>query len=108
MSARVNVGLFLVEVQQSIVALGTFCDDMDGIVIAGEPARDKLAELLGDSLEVSAAFRELVETQRETLRMLEAAHRQLGMWTDDNKRIQRARTALANFAPTEEQSRGES
>ncbi len=55
----------------------------------------------GGNLEVSelivtrAAVAELIETQRETLRMLEAAHRQLGMWTDDNPRIQRAKSALA-------------
>jgi hypothetical protein len=92
---KINVGLFLVEVQQSIVAIGTFCDDLDTLTIASEPARDKLAELLGKSIAVSDAFGELVATQQETLRMLEAAYRQLGMWTDDNKRIQRALNALA-------------
>lgn len=44
-----------------------------------------------------AAVVDLIATQRETLRMLEAAYRQLGMWTDDNRRIQRAKAALANM-----------
>lgn len=44
-----------------------------------------------------AAVAELVETQRTTLRMLEAAHRGMGMWTDDNPRIVRARAALLPF-----------
>lgn len=48
-----------------------------------------------DLLSVSAAVAELIETQRDTLRMLEAANRQLGMYTHRNKRIQRARDALA-------------
>lgn len=91
----VDVGLFLVEVQQSITAIGTFCDDIDKLTIASVPARDKLAELLGESIAVSFAFRELAATQKDTLRMLESAHRQLGMRPDDNKRIQRAKLALA-------------
>jgi hypothetical protein len=91
---KVDVGIFLVEVQQSITAIGTFCDDLDTLTIASEPARDKLAELLIQSIEVSQVVRELVATQRETLKMLEAAHRQLGMWTGDNKRIQRAVAVL--------------
>lgn len=41
-----------------------------------------------------AAVKELAETQRVTLRMLEAAHRGMGMWTGDNPRIVRARAAL--------------
>jgi len=45
-------------------------------------------------LQARADFYELAETQRETLRMLEAAYRQLGMWTGDNKRINRAKAAL--------------
>jgi len=53
-----------------------------------------------DLVMAALAVAELVVTQRETLRMLEAAHRQLGMWTDDNKRIQRARAALANVGGT--------
>jgi len=91
----VDVGLFLVEVQQSLTAVGTFCDDLDKLTIASEPARDKLAELLGKSIAVSFAIRELAATQKDTLRMLEAAHRQLGMRPDDNERIQRAKLALA-------------
>ena len=51
-------------------------------------------------LQARADFVELAETQRETLRMLEAAHRQLGMWTDSNKRIQRAKAALARIGST--------
>ncbi len=45
---------------------------------------------------LAAAIAELIETQRETLRMLEAAHRQLGMCSTDNPRILRARRAIAN------------
>jgi hypothetical protein len=49
------------------------------------------------AMRAHAAVAELIETQRETLRMLEAAHRQLGMWTGDNKRILRAKAALARI-----------
>jgi len=38
---------------------------------------------------------QLLEHLKTTLRMLEAAHRQLGMWTADNPRIQAARAAIA-------------
>lgn len=41
------------------------------------------------------AVMHLMETQADTLRMLEAAHRALGMWVADNQRIARARMALA-------------
>ena len=38
---------------------------------------------------------ELVEALADTLRMLEAAYRTLGMYHDDSKRIAKARAALA-------------
>lgn len=37
---------------------------------------------------------ELAATQRDTLRMLEAAQRQLGMYSADNPRVKRAIAAL--------------
>lgn len=37
----------------------------------------------------------------ELLRMVEAAHRSLGMWTDTNPRIVKARTALSHHSPTQ-------
>lgn len=43
------------------------------------------------------AIAELVATQRDTLRMLEAAHREIGMWDGENKRVLRAKAALAFF-----------
>lgn len=46
-------------------------------------------------VEAHTAVDELIATQRDTLKMLEAAHRQLGMWTGDNKRIERAKKAIA-------------
>jgi galactokinase len=41
---------------------------------------------------------ELVEALSDTLRMLEACHRQLGMYTKDNKRTEKARAVLAKAA----------
>jgi hypothetical protein len=40
------------------------------------------------------ALMALPDALRNTLRMLEAAHRQLGMYTKDNPRIVKARAAL--------------
>jgi len=40
------------------------------------------------------AVTELAATQRDTLRMLEAAHRQLGMYSADNPRVKRAIAAI--------------
>lgn len=54
-------------------------------------------ELLESLDEARSAVSELAVTQRETLRMLEAAHRDMGLWTDDNPCIVRARAALAPF-----------
>lgn len=52
-----DLALFMVEIQQSIVAISTCCD-LDDLTIAGEPAADKLAQLLGDSLDLQNEFRE--------------------------------------------------
>ena len=41
------------------------------------------------------AHDDLVAALNDTLKMLEAAHRQLGMYSADNPRIVKARTALA-------------
>lgn len=66
--------------QKSVAALST--------QLCGE------GELAGDLENAMKDVFELLDTQQETLRMLEAAHRQLGMWVDDNKRIKRARFAI--------------
>ena len=66
---------------------------MDGYVGKVE---EEWYETATDLREARATVAELIETQSETLRMLEAAHRTLGMWTDENPRILRARAALAN------------
>lgn len=52
-----DLGLFMVEVQQSIVAVGTFCE-IDDLTIASAPAKDKLAELLAESIDLQPALRE--------------------------------------------------
>jgi len=54
---RCDLGLFMVEVQQSIVAVGTFCE-LDDLTIASVPAKDKLSELLAESLDLQRALRE--------------------------------------------------
>ena len=56
---------------------------------------DAGSALADDVLAARDAVATLVETQRETLLMLESAYRDLGMQAGDNKRIQRARDALA-------------
>lgn len=42
-----------------------------------------------------AAAPDLLETSETLLRMLEAAYRELGMWSDDNKRVVAAKAAIA-------------
>jgi hypothetical protein len=51
-------------------------------------AIDRMAARLETRSEISEAL-------KDTLRMLEAAYRQLGMWSKDNPRIMKARAALA-------------
>lgn len=46
-------------------------------------------------LRTAAAAPALLEALTESTRMLEAAHRDLGMWSDTNPRIMRHRAAIA-------------
>lgn len=48
-----------------------------------------------DNARVFAAAPDLLAALRESTRMLEAAYRDLGRWTDDNPRIVKHRAAIA-------------
>jgi hypothetical protein len=52
-------------------------------------------EMAEPNARLIAAAPDLLEACRDLLKMVEAAHRQLGMWTGDNPRILTARAAIA-------------
>ena len=54
----------------------------------------EISRLEARESELEAENGRLRDALADTLRMLEAAHRQLGMWSKDNPRIVKARAAL--------------
>lgn len=85
-----DLALFMVEIQQSIVAVGTFCD-LDNLTISSEPAADKLAELLGQSLDLQHEFR---EWRNASLAAIESLRH-----TGHNLHADRLESALAHIKP---------
>ena len=69
-------------------------DTMKKVVAALSTQMCGEGELAGELEDAMEDVFELLDTQQETLKMLEAAHRQLGMFTGDNKRIKRAKFAI--------------
>lgn len=78
---------------------------MSGSAVAD--IQQKCALLSDHNITLRAQRDELLEELKSVLRMLEAAQRSLGMWTDKNPRIAQARAAIAKVTTEEMLRRAE-
>ena len=100
---RTNIDIiFPIDVEQGEAGLFYITSPLvRGLLVTGRTeneALDKVQQALTDLAKANClivAAPDLLDSLQVTLRMLEAAHRQLGMWTKDNPRIAAAHTAIA-------------